>query len=60
MLEGGIAEQVHVARVPLVAERGHRLGARVDEESELRIFVPGGDLVSLKRFSAEDIGPPAY
>ena len=31
---------VHVARIPLVAERGHRVEAPMDEDAELAVLVP--------------------
>ena len=38
---------IHVARIPLVAERGNGIDAPVNEDSELSVFVPIGGLVFL-------------
>jgi len=41
---------VHVARIPLVGKRRDRVQAPMNEDSELRIFIPGWRLVVVERF----------
>ena len=41
--------QIHVARVPFVAEGRHAIGPPVDEDAELAVFVPRRDLIGLQR-----------
>jgi len=48
MLELGRVLDVHVAGVPLVAEAGDGVEAPVDEDAELGVLIPGGDLVVLE------------
>src|SRR5580693_7390944 len=41
---------IHVARVPLATECGYGIDAPVNEDAELRVLIPFGDLIFLQRF----------
>jgi len=45
MVEFLAALLIHVARVPLVSECGHRVKSPMDEDAELSVFVPPGNPV---------------
>ena len=47
---------VHVSRIPLVAEGGHRVHAPVDEYAELPVLIPGRHAGSLQRLPGRGEG----
>src|SRR5215813_9080843 len=49
MLELRRALAIHVARIPLVTKRRHRIDAPMDKDPELGILIPVRNLVSLQR-----------
>src|SRR6202020_1728484 len=49
MLEGGVAGDIHVARIPLVGEGGDGVNAPVDEDAELGVAEPVGGLIAGER-----------
>src|SRR5215831_15681089 len=40
---------VHVARIPLIAERWHRIDAPMNEYPELRVHIPVRNFIALQR-----------
>jgi hypothetical protein len=49
VLEFLLAFQVHVAAIPLVAERRYRVQAPVDEDAELAVDIPRLHGIALER-----------
>src|SRR5438105_2537510 len=56
MLEGGIAWDIHVARVPFVSERRNRIDSPVEKDSELGIAKPVGRAVGCERVPSGAVG----
>ena|GEM_PF-5071746 len=50
MLEGERVLDVHIARIPLVIERGHRVNTPVNKNTEFSIDVPIRYRIRLERF----------